>query len=114
MSGGFMSGLVSAIFGVGGGIIDEAVMILLLGMSIHLSAGRAMFGMAITTVAAVLPHRFLVNVLLGYAIPLTIGCVLGGQICPYLSGRVRAGALRKILGAVIIFVGLRMLLVPFL
>ena len=114
IAGSFVSGVVSAMFGIGGGIIDETVMILLLGMSIHLSAGTAMFGMAITTVAAVLPHWFLGNILLEYAIPLTIGCIVGGQIGPYLSGRVRASTLRKILGAVIIFIGLRMLLVPFI
>jgi uncharacterized membrane protein YfcA len=111
-AGSFLSGVVSAMFGVGGGIIDEAVMILLLGMSIRLSAGTAVFGMAITTFAAVLPHWFLGNILLGYAIPLTVGCVLGGQIGPHLSGRVRAVTLRKVLGVVVILVGLRMLLVP--
>jgi len=113
MIGSFVSGVVSAMFGIGGGVIDETVMILLLGMSIHLSAGTAMFGMAITTVAAVIPHWFLGNILLEYAIPLTIGCVIGGQIGPRLSKRTRASILRKILGTVFIFIGLRMLLVPF-
>jgi len=113
MIGSFVSGVVSAMFGIGGGVIDETVMILLLGMSIHLSAGTAMFGMAITTVAAVIPHWFLGNILLEYAIPLAIGCVIGGQIGPYLSRRTRASTLRKILGAVFIIIGLRMLLVPF-
>jgi hypothetical protein len=101
-------------FGIGGGVIDETVMILLLGMSIHLSAGTAMFGMAITTVAAVIPHWFLGNILLGYAIPLAIGCVIGGQIGPYLSKRTSASTLRKILAAVFIIIGARMLLVPFI
>jgi len=113
MIGSFVSGVVSAMFGIGGGVIDETVMILLLGMSIHLSAGTAMFGMAITTVAAVIPHWFLGNILLEYAIPLAIGCVIGGQIGPRLSKRTRASTLRKILGAVFIIIGLRMLLVPF-
>jgi hypothetical protein len=114
MIGSFVSGVVSAMFGIGGGVIDETVMIMMLGMSIHLSAGTAMFGMAITTVAAVIPHWFLGNILLEYAIPLTVGCVIGGQIGPYLSKRTRAGTLRKILGAVFIVIGLRMLLVPFM
>jgi len=112
--GSLASGIVSGMFGIGGGIIDETVMILLLGMSIHMSIGTSVFGMSITTVAAVIPHWFLGNILLDYAIPLTVGCVLGGQLGPYLSKRARAGTLRKILGAILIFIGLRMLLVPFL
>jgi hypothetical protein len=111
--GSFTSGLVSGMFGVGGGVIDEIVMILLLGMSIRISAGTAMFGMAITTVAAVIPHWFLGNIVLNYAIPLAIGCILGAQIGPYYSKRARASTLRKILGAVLVVIGLRMLLVPF-
>ena len=112
MIGSFVSGVVSAMFGIGGGVIDETVMIMMLGMSIHLSAGTAMFGMAITTVAAVIPHWFFGNISLDYAIPLAIGCVMGGQIGPYLSKRTRASTLRKILGAVFVVIGLRMLLVP--
>lgn len=114
MLGSLLSGVVSAMFGVGGGIIDETVMILLLGMSIHMSAGTAMFGMAITTIAAVIPHWFLGNISLGYAIPLAMGCIIGGQFGPYLSKRARAITLRKILGVLFIVVGIRMLLVPYI
>ncbi|MEW6592515.1 MAG: sulfite exporter TauE/SafE family protein [Candidatus Hadarchaeota archaeon] len=112
MLGSFASGVVSSMFGIGGGVIDEAVMILLLGMSIHLSAGTAMFGMAITTVAAVIPHWFLGNILLGYAVPLAAGCLIGGQIGPFVSKRARASTLRKILAVVFVFIGVRMILVP--
>lgn len=114
MVGSLASGIVSGMFGIGGGVIDEMVMILMLGMTIHLSAGTAMFGMAITTIAAVIPHWFLGNVLLDYAIPLAIGCFIGGQIGPHLSKRTRASTLKKILAATFIIIGLRMLLVPFI
>ena len=112
--GSLVSGVASGMLGIGGGAIDETVMILFLGMSIHMAAGTSVFGMAITTVAAMIPHWLLGNVLFSYAIPLAIGCVLGGQLGPYLSKRARASTLRKILGAILIFIGLRMLLVPFL
>jgi len=113
MFGSLVSGIVAGMFGIGGGVIDETVMIFLLGMSIHTSAGTAMFGMAITTIAAVIPHWYLGNILLDYAIPLAIGCVIGGQLGPYLSKRARASTLRKILAAIFILIGLRMLLVPY-
>ncbi len=111
--GSFISGIAAGMFGIGGGIIDETVMILLLGMSIHASAGTAMFGMAITTVAAVIPHGLLGNIVPEYAIPLAIGCIFGAQLGPILSKRTRASTLRKILGAMLIFISVRMLLVPY-
>lgn len=110
MLGSLASGVVSGMLGIGGGIIDETVMILLLGMSIHMSAGTSMFGMAITTIAAVIPHWLLGNILPGYAIPLAIGCVFGAQLGSYSSRRVRASTLRKILGAIFIIIGIRMLM----
>ncbi len=112
--GSLASGIVSAMFGIGGGVIDEMVMILMLGMTIHMSAGTAMFGMAITTIAAFIPHWLLGNVIWDYAIPLAIGCAIGGQIGPYFSKRTEASTLKKILAAAFIIIGLRMLLIPFI
>ena len=112
--GSLLSGIVAGMFGIGGGIIDETVMIFMLGMSIHMSAGTAMFGMAITTIAAVIPHWLLGNIMLDYAVPLVIGCVFGAQLGPFLSKRTSASTLRKILGAILVLISIRMLLVPFL
>jgi len=112
--GSLASGVVSAMFGIGGGVIDEMIMILMLGMTVHMSAGTAMFGMAITTAAALIPHWLLGHVALAYAVPLAIGCVIGGQIGPLLSRRIDAGILKKILAVVFIVIGLRMLLIPFI
>lgn len=114
MFGSLASGIVSAMFGIGGGVIDEVVMILMLGMTIHVSAGTAMFGMAITTVAAFVPHLLLGNIIWDYAIPLAIGCAIGGQIGPHLSKHTRASTLKKILAAAFTIIGLRMFLIPFI
>jgi len=112
--GSLASGIASGMLGIGGGVIDETVMILLLGMSLHMSAGTAMFGMAITTIAAVIPHWLLGNIMLDYAVPLVIGCVFGAQLGPFLSKHTSASTLRKILGAILVLISIRMLLVPFL
>ncbi|MFN4133966.1 MAG: sulfite exporter TauE/SafE family protein, partial [Candidatus Hadarchaeales archaeon] len=110
--GSLLSGVVSGMFGIGGGVVDETVMIFLLGMSIHTSAGTAMFGMAITTVAALLPHWFLGNVLPDYAVPLAIGCMLGAPVGSFFSAKIKAVILRRILGVVLVGIAFRMLLLP--
>jgi uncharacterized membrane protein YfcA len=103
--GSFLSGLASGFFGIGGGIVDELVMLLALGMSIKLSAGTAMFGMALTTSAAFLPHLFLGHFSLPHALLLAIGCAIGGQLGARISKRLPAPVLRMVLGVVIAFVG---------
>lgn len=112
MVGSLLSGIVSGMFGIGGGVIGVTVMIFLLGMPIHTSAGTALFAMVITTVAAVVPHWFLGNVLLNHGLPLAIGCAMGAPIGAFFSERVRASILRKILGGMLISIAIRMLLLP--
>lgn len=108
----FASGGVAAMFGAGGGTVDETAMILVLGMPPHVAAGTSEFAMALTNSAALAPHAFLGNVALEYAFPLTVGAVVGAQIGPALSKRAKATTLKKILAAVFVLVGIRMLLVP--
>ncbi|MEM2250657.1 MAG: sulfite exporter TauE/SafE family protein [Candidatus Hadarchaeales archaeon] len=111
--GSFISGLVSGMVGVGGGIIDEAVMILALGMPIKVSAGTALFGMSLTTIGAVVPHHILGNVRIDFALPLGIGCAIGAIIGSSLTGRIHQEILKKILAAVMILIGIRMILLAF-
>ncbi len=103
--GSFASGLVSGFFGIGGGIVDELVMLLALGMSIKLSAGTAMFGMALTTGAAFFPHLFLGHFSPPHALFLAVGCMLGGQVGVRISQKAPARILKMVLGVVIASVG---------
>jgi uncharacterized membrane protein YfcA len=108
--GSFASGLVSGFFGIGGGIVDELVMLLVLGMSIKLSAGTAMFGMALTTGAAFFPHLFLGHFSPSHAVFLAIGCVVGGQMGVRISQRAPARTLRMVLSVAIASVGVGLIL----
>ncbi|MEM2281950.1 MAG: sulfite exporter TauE/SafE family protein [Candidatus Hadarchaeales archaeon] len=110
LAGSFASGLVSGMFGIGGGIVDELVMLLVLGMSIKISAGTSMFGMSLTMTAAFLSHFSLGNFSPSHALPLALGCAAGGPIGAWISLRAPARKLQKMLGIVGVGVGIRMLL----
>jgi hypothetical protein len=110
MLGSFASGIVSGMLGIGGGVVDEAVMILLLGMPVGLSAGTAIFGMSLTTVGAVVPHYLIGNITSDLAIQLGAGCAVGGLIGPTLGKRMKSTTLRRILAAIMILVGVRVIL----
>lgn len=105
----FVSGFSAGMFGAGGGTIDMIAMVLLLGMSPYIATGTSEFGMALTNTAALIPHIFLGNVALQKAIPTTVGAVIGAQLGPAISRRIKVATLRKILGVVLFAVGIRML-----
>jgi len=106
----FASGLVAGMLGAGGGTVDETVMILGLNMPVHIAAATSVFGMALTNSIAAISHFALGNVLLEYAIPLSVGGAIGGQLGAIFSKRINEDKLRKILAVVFILVGLRMML----
>lgn len=114
LAASFASGIVAGMLGAGGGTVDESVMILALSMPVHMAAGTALFGMALTNTAAAISHGTLGHILPGYAIPLIIGAVFGAQLGPRLSKRVKGRTLKKILGVVFILIALRMIIVPYI
>lgn len=109
-AGSFASGLVAGMFGIGGGIVDELVMLLALGMSLKLSAGTAMFGMSLTTFPAFLSHFLLGHFSAPHALPLAAGCALGGPLGAMTSRRLGTRTLQRVLGVVVLVVGLRLVL----
>jgi len=108
----FSGGLVTGLSGLGGGITDTATMVLL-GVPPHVAVASSELAMALTNGAGVVAHGLLKNVLLEYAIPLTIGTIIGAQVGSSLSKRIRAKALRKMLSLIAFLLGLRLILFVF-
>jgi uncharacterized membrane protein YfcA len=65
--------------------------------------------MAITNGVGVVTHGLLNNVLLEYAIPITLGTVIGAQIGCALANRVKGKTIRHILAILAILSALRLL-----
>lgn len=105
----FLSGFVAGLFGAGGGTVDMIAMVLVLGMSPYVVTGTSEFGMALTNTAALIPHIFFGNVVLEKAAPVAIGAIIGAQLGPAISKRMKVATLRRILGVVLFVVGVRML-----
>jgi len=108
----FTGGLVTGLAGLGGGITDTVTMILL-GVPPHIAVASSEFAMAITNGTGVVAHGLLNNILVEYALPITIGTIVGAQVGSYLSRRVGERALKKILAFIAFFVGVRLVLYVF-
>jgi hypothetical protein len=105
----FAGGLVTGLAGLGGGITDTATMILL-GVPPHIAVASSEFAMALTNGTGVIAHGLLNNILFEYALPITLGTIIGAQLGSYFNKCVRENTLRKILAFIAFFVGLRMAL----
>ena len=104
-----MSGLVTGLAGLGGGITDTTTMILL-GIPSHIAIASSEFAMALTNGASVITHGFLQNISIGYAIPLTIGTILGAQVGVLVAKRTKQKTLKMILSVVSLLFSIRLIL----
>lgn len=104
----FFGGLITGLTGLGGGITDTSTMILI-GVPAHIAVASSEFAMALTNIVGVITHGFLRNILFTFAIPLTLGTILGAQIGCRLVKAIKGKLLTKIIALVAFIIGLRLL-----
>jgi uncharacterized protein len=105
----FFAGLISSLFGIGGGIIFVPLMVLMLGIAMFRAGPNSQLALLITSLAGVFTH-----VLLGHpnyldGLLLAIGAFVGGNVGARLSSRVKEGILQKLLSTSLIGVALKLL-----
>jgi uncharacterized membrane protein YfcA len=108
LASSFAGGLITGLAGLGGGITDVSTMILL-GIPTHVAVASSEFAMAITNGVGVVAHGLLNNLLLEYAIPITVGTVIGAQIGCALAKRVKGKTIRNILAIIAVLSALRLI-----
>ena len=74
----FFAGVVSAYFGVGGGVVFVPLLVLALGMSIMRAAPTSMFALLLTSTAGIIMHALLGHGDAVLALLLSAGGLLGG------------------------------------
>ena len=109
-SASLVAGIISSLFGVGGGVIFVPVMLLVLGIGMHRAAATSQLILMITSIAGVLTHVALGHPDYLFAIALSAGAFAGAQIGARKSKSAKDLLLQKILGGVLIVVGARMML----
>ncbi len=108
LASSFVGGLVTGLAGLGGGITDVSSMIIL-GIPTHIAVATSEFAMAITNGVGVVTHGLLNNVLLEYAVPITLGTIIGAQLGCHLAKRVKAETIRNLLSIIAIISALRLI-----
>jgi uncharacterized membrane protein YfcA len=100
----FLVGIISSLFGIGGGIVHVPFLIVILGLPVHAATATSHFVLAITSLAGTLIFLRNGQVVLHVAAVMGVGVLLGAQAGARLSTRMRSEPIRRVLAlAVSIF-----------
>jgi uncharacterized protein len=105
----FVAGIISSLFGIGGGVIFVPLMIMILGLTMYLAAPTSQFILMITSLVGLTTHIILGNPQYLPAVLLSIGAFAGAQVGSRLSPKLSEQKLRLILGITFIGIALRLM-----
>jgi len=105
----FFAGILSSLFGIGGGVIFVPMMVALLGMSMHISAPTSQFIFLISSIAGLASHIALGHPDYLLALILVIGAFAGAQLGAKVSLWVKEKLLQKLLSISLFAVAARLI-----
>jgi uncharacterized membrane protein YfcA len=106
-TGAFGAGIISSLFGVGGGIVFVPIMVLVLGMSLSTASPTSQLALLITSFVGTVTHAVLGHPDYFHAVSLSVGAVVGGQIGAKVSYKVKESLLRAMLSVSLIAVAIK-------
>ena len=103
-------GILSSVFGVGGGIVHVPFLIVVLGIPVHTATATSHFVLAITSLAGCLTFFSRGQVDLAVAASMGAGVLIGAQGGAILSRRMRSEPIRRILAIALAVFAARLIL----
>ena len=106
----FVIGFASSLLGIGGGVIHVPALVGLLGFPTHVATATSHFVLAIMATVGTATHLAGGDLdgLVGQALLIGFGAVVGAQLGAVLSSRVHGLLIARILAVSLIFVGVRL------
>ncbi len=101
---GFVVGLVSSLFGIGGGIVVIPSLLYFSNLPAHAISATSAFVMMLTSPVGLITHAFQHNIDLRAVIPLVAGGLCGGPVGARLSLRLKSPQLLVVVGIALICV----------
>jgi len=101
-------GVISSVFGIGGGIIHVPFLIVALGLPVHVATATSHFVLSISAFAGALTFLTLGHVDLPTVGLMGIGILIGAQLGARMSIGTSAGVIRRVLAGSLALVGARM------
>ena len=108
--GAFVAGLVSSIFGIGGGIIFVPLLVIIIRMNMSSAVPTSQLALMSTALVGTITHIIIGNPEYIYALILSIGSFIGAQIGAKISARFNDSTLRYIFALLLMAVSIRFVL----
>jgi hypothetical protein len=105
----FLVGVLSSLFGVGGGIVHVPFLIVVLGIPVHVATATSHFVLAITSLTGTLVFLRQGQVDLLMAASMGAGVLLGAQGGAQVSVRMKSEPIRRILAGALVVFALRLI-----
>lgn len=109
----FMVGMLSGLFGIGGGTISVPAMILLFGIPVQVAIATSMFMIFFISMISASTHIALGHIVWSYVIFFIIGSYIGGTVGAKTSKRLKGRTLEWILRIVIVIAAIRLIMESF-
>ena len=106
----FLVGILSSLFGVGGGIIHVPFLIVVLGIPVHTATATSQFVLTITSLTGALALLQRGQVHLTTAASMGLGVLIGAQGGAFLSSRMRSEPIRRVMAAALALFAIRLIL----
>ena len=106
---GFLLGIISGVFGAGGGILFLLTLILLLKYPIHKAIGTSTLIMAVTALSGAIGYAINGYTSLTAAILVGTGAIVGGRVGAIYANKVPEKKLQKITGSIFVILGVLMI-----
>jgi uncharacterized protein len=104
----FFAGIISGLFGVGGGIIFVPLMVVAMGLSMKNAAPTSQFILLIASGSALVTHTLLGHPDFYQALLLSIGAFTGGLVGARLSLEIKENSLKILISIVMIAAAIKM------
>ena len=104
----FFAGIISALFGVGGGIVYVPALVYLFDFPAHIATATSFFVLLISSLAGVAFHGFYQHTVYSAGLSIGAGAIVGAQIGAALSRRLKNTLIIRLLAAALLVVGIRL------
>lgn len=102
-------GTMSSFFGVGGGFLVVPILIYLIGMRMHLATATSIFSLVLYSTAGVITPMISGNIDWFVFTWVGVGVLMGSQLGAYISTKLKAIFITRMLAAVVIIMGVSLM-----
>jgi len=107
---GFVAGIVTKLFGIGGGTVFVPSLVMFLGFDIVTAVATSLFVMVPTALVGSVTSWLQGTLHLQLALPLVLGIVIGAQLGPRFGRRIPRKRIRQLFGLVLLYAAINMIL----